>query len=92
MKQSALFILVVFIFLSSCASPRYSMGMTQQDFLLQNHSLTQVSSSDNETVYKKNKYGLGHLPSPLYFHFKNDILVKVDDDLQQPGLSYVGLQ
>ena len=68
------------------------MGMSQQDFLLKNHAVTQVSSADDETVYVKNKYGLGHLPSPLYFHFKNDKLVKVDGDLQQPGISYVGLQ
>jgi hypothetical protein len=92
MKQLVWLMLVVVVFLSSCASPHYTLGMSQQDFLLHNHTVTLVSSPNNETVYKKTKYGLGHLPSPEYFHFKNDKLVKVDGDIQQPGLSYVGLQ
>jgi hypothetical protein len=86
MKKSFTLIALLCAF-ASCSTKSYLIGMSENDFIKQNHGAELVQASGQTTVYKTDKVILGSYNRNIkYYYFNSHQLVRIDQGVRQPDV------
>ena len=81
-----LFTILFVCLLTSCKSPAFIIGMSEQTFKSQNRGISLIQASTSGTIYRKINYPFGKPPDYKFFYFINGRLDHVDEGVQSPDL------
>lgn len=74
-------IAIAAIFISSCKTPTYYMGMSESDFTTVNRKAYPIVQNEYTSVYRL-EFRLGSIRQ--YYHFRNGKLVSMDNGGYRP--------
>lgn len=80
------FLIIALIALSSCSTARFTMGMSEQDFLKQNRGATLVEARGNAVaIYRLHTHN-GRGVDTKFFYFSKGFLIGVDHGTPAPDI------
>lgn len=87
MRKLILLLFIAICSLSSCAERIYSWGMTEQDFLKQNHDARFIQGDSQSSVYRREIYHIGMPVEYKFYYFTYGKLVKIDEGQPVPDIT-----
>ena len=84
MKKLPILSLLLLLFITSCKTPVYTLGMSEDEFTAHHKAATDlVEKSAQRTVYRRENRTF--IPKPTqYFYFVDGKLVRIDEGERKP--------
>lgn len=80
-------LIIAMLFMVACKAKQYTLGMSEKEFLANNHKAKLVKMRPDYTVYRITKDVMTSDPGTKYYYFAKGQLFLIDEGVQRPDLT-----